>query len=261
MYFSGQHHAVDAVGDLSRFAPWRHLCLVSSNVLFLGLTSMLTDISAEMVAVVLPIYLTIELRWSALHFGIFDSLYQGISVLLRPIAGCIADRHQRYKEVASIGYALSTGCKLGLMVAQGAWLPTTVCLFLDRTGKGIRTAPRDTLIALSSPRSARAAAFGVHRALDSAGALVGPLLAFSFLGLFPGNFDGLFVMSFAMGLLGLATLMLFVDNLLPPSLPKLALATRSWPSIVCLLWIPSFRRLLLAAAPLSLLSVTPLWPF
>jgi MFS family permease len=256
MYFSDQHHACGTGAGVPRIVPRRRLGLISGNVLFLGLTSMFTDISSEMVTAVLPIYLSVELRWSALHFGIFDSLYQGISVLLRLVAGRIADRHQRYKEVAGIGYALSTGCKLGLMAVQGAWLPTTVCLFLDRTGKGIRTAPRDTLIALSSPRSARAEAFGVHRALDSAGALLGPLLAFGLLGLFPGDFDGIFAVSFGMGLIGLATLVLFVENRMPPFIPKPEPSAQSWLSTLYLLWMPSFRRLLLAAAPLSLLSVS-----
>jgi MFS family permease len=256
MYFSDQHQTVGAVGSVSRTASWWRLGLVGSNVLFLGLTSMFTDISSEMVAAVLPIYLTFELGWSALHFGIFDGLYQGMSILLRLAGGLIADRHQRYKEVASTGYALSTGCKLGLLAVQGAWLPTTVCMFLDRIGKGIRTAPRDTLIALSSPRSTRAEAFGVHRAFDSAGAMLGPLLAFGLLGLFPGDFHGIFIVSFGMGLLGLATLVVFVDNRLPASIPKPAPSTRSWRSTLDLLWMRSFRRLLLAAAPLSLLSIS-----
>ena len=211
-----------------RTTPWRSLGLVSGNVLFLGLTSLFTDISSEMVAAVLPIYLTFELRWSTFHFGLFDGLYQGMSIVLRLAGGLIADRHQRYKEVAGTGYALSTGCKLGLLAVQGAWLPTTVCLFLDRLGKGIRTAPRDTLIALSSPRSRRAEAFGVHRTFDSIGALLGPLLAFGILGLFPGNFHGIFIVSFGMGLLGLATLVLFVHNRLPTSSPNSAPPTRLW---------------------------------
>ena len=141
-------------------------------------------------------------------------------------------------------------------MVQGAWLPTTACLLLDRLGKGIRTAPRDTLIALSSPRSRRAEAFGVHRAFDSAGALLGPLVAFSLLGLFPGHFQGLFGVSVGMGLLGLATLVLGVENRAPDSLPTPPLSARSWQSTLDPLWLPSFRRLLLAATPLALLSVS-----
>ena len=239
-----------------RPSSWPRLGLVGGNLLFLGLTSLFTDISSEMVAAVLPIYLTIELRWSAWQFGLFDGLYQGMSSVLRLVGGVIADRHQRYKEVAASGYALSTGCKLGLLAVQGAWLPTIACLFLDRIGKGIRTAPRDTLIALSSPRSRRAEAFGVHRAFDSAGALLGPLVAFSLLGLFPGGFQGLFVVSFGMGLIGLATLVLGVENRAPDSLPMPSLSIRSWRVMFHPLQLRSFRRLLLAATPLALCSVS-----
>jgi MFS family permease len=258
MYFSNQHQAV---GSIPRTIPWPRLGLVSGNVLFLGLTSMFTDISSEMVAAVLPIYLTLELGWSALHFGIFDGLYQGMSVVLRLAGGLVADRSQRYKDVASIGYAMSTVCKLGLLAVQGAWLPTTACLLLDRIGKGFRTAPRDTLIALSSPHSMRAEAFGVHRTFDSAGALLGPIVAFGLLGLFPGGFHWIFVVSFGMGVIGLATLVLFVNNRSPASNAQSAPSTRSWWSILDFLWLPSFRRLLLAAVPLGLLSVSDAFIF
>ena len=85
-------------------------------------------------------------------------------------------------------------------------------VFLDRTGKGIRTAPRDALISLSSDRDALGTAFGVHRALDTAGAMIGPLLAFGLLWLNPGEFDPIFFASFCFGLIGLALLVLFVEN-------------------------------------------------
>jgi cyanate permease len=128
MYFSDQHRAVSTVGRISSTSSRSRIGLVGGNLLFLGLTSLFTDISSEMVVAVLPIYLTFELRWSAWQFGTFDGLYQGMSIVLRLVGGVIADRHQRYKEVAASGYALSSGCKLGLLVFQGAWLPTTACL-------------------------------------------------------------------------------------------------------------------------------------
>ena len=256
MYFSDQQQAVSPPGSTPRPTSWPSLGLVGGNLLFLGLTSLFTDISSEMVMAVLPIYLTVELRWSTLQFGIFDGLYQGMSIVLRLVGGVVADRHQRYKEVAASGYALSTGCKLGLLAVQGTWLPTTACLFLDRLGKGLRTAPRDTLIALSSPHTRRAEAFGVHRAFDSAGALLGPLVAFSLLGLFPDHFQGLFLVSFGMGLIGLATLVLGVENRAHDSLPTSPLSACSWRVMLHPLRLQSFRRLLLAATPLALLSVS-----
>jgi MFS family permease len=256
MYFSQQHQAVDTVGRVPRIAAWSRLGLMGGNVLFLGLTSMFTDISSEMIAAVLPVYLTFELRFTVLQFGFFDGIYQGMTAVLRLAGGLIADRHHRYKEVATVGYALSTGCKLGLLAVYGAWLPATACLFLDRIGKGIRTAPRDALISLSSPRSRRAEAFGMHRTLDTAGALLGPIVAFGLLGLFPSAFHWLFMVSFIMGVCGLAILIPLVHNRLPDSTQQSSPSGMSWRSLLELLRLLSFRRLLLAAAPLALLSVS-----
>jgi hypothetical protein len=103
---------------------------------------------------------------------------------------------------------MSTECKLGLLVVQGAWLPTTACLLLDLLGKGSQTAPRDTLITLIRPGSRRAGAFGVHRAFASAGVSLGPLIAYSLLSFFPDHFQGFSGLSLGMGLLSLATLVL-----------------------------------------------------
>jgi MFS family permease len=256
MYLSAQHRAMSVTTNDPPVDGWSRCVRVGRNVLFLGLTSMFTDISSEMLTAILPVYLMFELRFTALQFGIFDGVYQGMTALTRMAGGLIADRHRRYKEVAGAGYALSTGCKLGLLAAGGVWMPTTILLFLDRIGKGIRTAPRDALISLSSPRAAIAEAFGVHRTLDTAGALLGPLVAFSLLGLLPGAFDVVFVTSFAMGVIGLGILLLFVDNRVPDAdhTPhQLAVSLRS---LLGLLRIPRFRALIIAAAALNMLTLS-----
>ena len=108
---------------------------VSSTVILLGLTSLFTDISSEMVSAVLPLYLVLHLGFTPLYFGLVDGTYQGVTALVRVSGGLIADRGRRYKEVAGFGYALSAACKLGLWSAGSAWLPTLGFLFLDRTGK------------------------------------------------------------------------------------------------------------------------------
>jgi predicted MFS family arabinose efflux permease len=113
--------------------------------------------------------------------------------------------------VAWLGYAISAFSRLALLAAQSVSALGAI-VFLDRTGKGIRTAPRDALISLSSEREALGAAFGVHRALDTAGAMLGPLLAFMLLWLAPDEFDAVFVVSFCVALVGLAVLALFVEN-------------------------------------------------
>lgn len=185
---------------------------IGANVVLLGLTSLFTDISQEMVTSILPLYLAFELRLSPLQLGLVDGSYQGATALLRMVGGFIADRRRRHKEVAAAGYGISAACKLGLLATAGAWLPTMGMLMVDRLGKGIRTAPRDALISLSSDRGSLGAAFGVHRALDTTGALIGPFVAFAILGAIPFAYDAVFVTSFCFALVGLAVILLFVRN-------------------------------------------------
>jgi len=184
---------------------------VARNVLLLGLVSLFTDISSEIVATILPLYLVYTLGFSPLQFGIVDGLQQGAAALVRVAGGFAADRTRRHKEVAIVGYGLSAFARLGLLLTNSLQALSAI-VFLDRTAKGIRTAPRDALISLSSDRDALGTAFGVHRALDTAGAMIGPLLAFGLLWLNPGEFDPIFFASFCFGLIGLALLVLFVEN-------------------------------------------------
>ncbi len=227
---------------------------VSLNVVLLGLTSLFTDISQEMVTAVLPIYLTFELRLSPLQFGIVDGLYQGASALVRLVGGLIADRRARYKEVAATGYALSAACKAGLVVAGGAWLPVTGLLFVDRIGKGIRTTPRDALISLSSEPERLGNSFGVHRALDTLGALIGPLIAFAMLVAIPFAFDAIFVVSLASALIGLGILVLFVQNKTGSASPEERRSV-SFRRALGLLREPAFRRIVSAGSLLALLTI------
>ena len=189
------------------------LPFVSRTVFLLGITSLLTDVSAEMVATVLPLYLVFALGLSPLQFGLVNGLYEGAAALLRLVGGHLGDRRGRHKEVAAAGYGLSALSKLALLGAGSATAVAGVVL-VDRAGKGIRTAPRDALISLSTPREGLATAFGVHRAMDTAGAMLGPLLAFGLLALAPLDFDLVFVVSFAFALVGLAVVALLVEN--PP---------------------------------------------
>jgi MFS family permease len=185
---------------------------VGRNVYFLGLNSLVTDVSAEMVTAVLPLYLVFYLRMTTLQLGVVDGLYQGVTVLVRLLAGAAADRGGRHKELALSGYALSAVSKLGLLAAGGALVPLVGVITADRIGKGIRTAPRDALISLSAPAARLGTAFGLHRAMDTAGALLGPLVAFAILALVPGRFDVVFVVSFCIAGVGVAVLALLVEG-------------------------------------------------
>jgi nitrate/nitrite transporter NarK len=169
---------------------------VGSTVVLLGLVSLFTDISSESVSAVLPLYLTAVLGLTPLAYGLVDGLYQGVSALVRILGGWLADRADRPKWVAFVGYAVSAVTKVGLIFAQGLGAVTTV-ITLDRLGKGLRTAPRDAIIAAATPEASLGRAFGVHRALDTTGAAIGPLVAFSILWLVPGDYRAVFIASLA----------------------------------------------------------------
>lgn len=186
--------------------------VVARTVWLLGLVSCLTDISAEMVSSILPVYLFVHLQLSAVQFGVIDGLYQGVTAFARLASGIVADRWNQYKLVATLGYGLSAVCKLGLLATGSAWSVVAAVVSADRLGKGVRTAPRDALISLSTRPADLASAFGVHRAMDTVGVLVGPLLAFWILSAMPSRFDAIFVVSFAIAMVGLAVLVLLVDD-------------------------------------------------
>jgi MFS family permease len=182
-------------------------------VLGLGVTSMLTDISSEMVSSLLPLYLVLHLHMSPLLFGAIDGVYNGLSVLLVALAaGVLADRSRSPKAMAVLGYSLSAACKLLLMSAGGAWTAILLVVGADRLGKGIRSSPRDALISLATPGEHLAAAFGIHRAMDAAGAMIGPLLAFLLLAWLPGSFNLVWFVSFVFGALGVAAILLLVPG-------------------------------------------------
>ena len=229
--------------------------VVAPNVWFLGITSLLTDISSEMVASVLPMYLVLHLHLSPVAFGTLDGLYNGISAITRWAGGIVADRWQRHKEVAAVGYAMSAVCRLGLLVAGRAWFGLALTIAADRLGKGIRTAPRDALISLSAPADRLAQSFGVHRALDATGAMLGPIAAFALLFLVPRGFDVVFVTSFCVAVVGLGVLLLFVDNAAAPS-ASAARPDASLRTALRLLHRHDFRIVTIAASGLALFTVS-----
>lgn len=190
----------------------RRRAAVAPTVLALGMVSLITDVSSEMVTAVLPLYLVTGLGLSPLGFGLLDGIYNGFSALVRLIGGHLADRGGgRHKWVAGFGYALSAACKPLLLLAH-TLTPIGLILAADRTGKGLRTAPRDALISLSSTPETRGRAFGVHRAMDTAGALFGPLVAFLILRATVDGYDAVFTVSFCVAVVGVLVLVLFVPN-------------------------------------------------
>ncbi|WP_327256906.1 MFS transporter [Streptomyces sp. NBC_01244] len=184
---------------------------VASAVLALGSVSLITDVSSEMVTAVLPLYLVAGLGLSPLGFGALDGLYNGVSALVQLTGGHLADRIRNHKLIAGIGYGLSAACKPLLLLAHSLG-PVALILALERTGKGLRTAPRDALISLSTPPELQGRAFGVHRAMDTTGALLGPLAAFFILSVTVDGYDAVFGVSACVAALGVVVLLLFVPS-------------------------------------------------
>ncbi|PWR05515.1 MFS transporter [Micromonospora acroterricola] len=234
----------------------RRWALVSGNVVALGTVSLITDVSAEMVTAVLPLYLVLGLQLSPLAFGVLDGVHTGASALLRVVGGFVADRFRRRKLVAGVGYALSAVAKLGLLLAGRSVPAIGAVIAVDRLGKGLRSAPRDALITLSTPPEALGRAFGVHRAMDSVGAFLGPLVAFAVLLAVGQSYDAVFVTSFCVAALAVVVLVLFVRERPTgaategPDDPKVSLR-----EAFGLLRGRRARRLLLAAALLGLATI------
>jgi MFS family permease len=235
----------------SRTAPGPGRFAVSPVVLSLGLTSLLTDVSSEMVNSLLPAYLVLHLHLSPLQYGLVDGLYNGFAIaLLSLAAGYLADRASAHKWVALTGYGLSGVCKLLLLAVGTTYAWILLVVGMDRLGKGIRAAPRDALISLNSDPAAFANAFSVHRAMDACGSLLGPIVAFVLLAALPGAFDAVWVTSFVFAMLGVAALWLFVPAAAP--LPP-ATATQA-PRVSWSAW--RSRRFMVIAGCGALLALT-----
>lgn len=178
---------------------------VSGTVVVLGFVSLLTDISTEMVAATLPLFVSAGLGLSPLAFGFVDSVYQAGSAVARLAGGYVADRLGRPKGVAVTGYGIGALSKL-LLLPVTTLFGLTVAVGLDRVGKGVRTGPRDRLIAEASREADLGRSFGVHRALDTTGALLGPAVAFYLLLASPLDFTLVFGISAGVAWLGVILL-------------------------------------------------------
>ncbi|MEU6089810.1 MFS transporter [Streptomyces sp. NPDC047085] len=250
MYLSTIGWAKGAVGTGG--AGRRRLAAIGANVFALGAVSLVTDISAEMVTAVLPLYLVLGLQLGPMAYGVIDGTYTGATALLRIVGGYVADRTRGRKAVAGIGYALSAVARLGLLAAGRSVAAIGLVIAVDRTGKGLRTAPRDALITLSTPPDSLGRAFGVHRAMDSLGAFLGPLVALAVLAAAGQSFDAVFVTSFCIAVLGVVLLVLFVRDRRDPRPAAGAVSPRG---AAALLRAAPVRRLVLAACLLGLATV------
>ncbi len=146
------------------------------NVFFLGVVSFLTDISSELIFTLMPLFLANVLGASTVIIGFISGVADSTASLLNIFSGWFSDRVGKRKYLSFIGYALSSLSKPFMLIAS-TWGPIMAIRFADRVGKGIRTSPRDALVADSTAEEVRGRAFGFHRAMDTGGAALGLLLA------------------------------------------------------------------------------------
>lgn len=180
---------------------------ITRNVVVVGLVSLFTDISSEMISPILPLFLMNVLGAGAATVGLIEGLGEATASLLKMISGWISDRMGRRKPLMLIGYGLSDLTK-PLLALAAAWPQVLAIRFADRFGKGVRGAPRDALIADSAPPAVRGKAFGFHRAMDTVGAAIGPLIAFGVLSLSANNYRVAFVVASIPGMLAVLILTL-----------------------------------------------------
>jgi MFS family permease len=216
------------------------------TVVILGLVSLLNDAASEMITPLLPIFLTATLGAGPAIVGLVEGLAEATASVLKLVSGRLADRGVPPKSLVLGGYTLSNAMRPLIGVAAG-WGAVLLLRFLDRVGKGVRSAPRDALIAAAAGPEQRGRAFGFHRSMDHAGAVIGPLLAF---GLLAAHADLQHVF-FASAIPGLLVILLLVFGL--PAEPRTSVPAPprfSWRSLHGRL-----KAMIVAAGLLALASV------
>jgi MFS family permease len=174
-------------------------------VKLLGWASLFTDAATEMIYPLLPVYLSRVLGASATSLGIIEGVAEAVNSLLKILSGWLSDRRAQRRPLVIAGYALSSIAR-PLIAITTSWPQVLAIRALDRTGKGIRGAPRDAMLAGHADASSRGRIFGFHRAMDHTGAIVGPVIATVFLFFLPGEYRWLFALTAIPGALAVATL-------------------------------------------------------
>ncbi len=180
------------------------------NIFFAGLTSFLTDTSTKMVYCIMPLFL-LSIGASKTTLSLIEGIAESSASILKALSGFWSDKIGRNKPFMIIGYALSA---LITPIYSTAVSPLQILYlrFLERVGKGIRTAPRDSLVAKSSSYGKTGTGFGVHKAMDNCGAIVGPLISFLILLAFPGGYRRVFLFAAIPAFLGVLTIIFFIKE-------------------------------------------------
>ena len=185
-------------------AGWR--LGLSRNVVVLGAVSLLNDGASEMIYPLLPVFLTSVLGAGPAALGVIEGIAESTASLLKLYSGYISDKVKRRKGWIVAGYSLSNVIR-PLIALSTSWLHVLVLRFSDRIGKGLRTSPRDAIIADSTPLEFRGKAYGFHRAMDHSGAILGPLAATALLLVYHDNLRTIFLLSVIPGALAVSMLL------------------------------------------------------
>ena len=195
---------------------------LTRNVIILGFVSLLNDGASEMIYPLLPVFLTAVLGAGPAALGIIEGIAEATASLLKLYSGYLSDRVKRRKGWIIAGYSISNVIR-PLIAFSTSWLHVLILRFSDRVGKGLRTSPRDAIIADSTPAEFRGKAYGFHRAMDHGGAIVGPLAATALLLIYHDDLKTIFLLSFIPGLLAVL-LLLFGLKEKPADVPRAASA-------------------------------------
>jgi MFS family permease len=181
------------------------------NVFVAGLVSFFMDISSEMIYPLVPVFLANVLGVNKSVIGLIEGIAESTASLLKVFSGWYSDRIGNRKWLMAAGYGISTLSRPFVALATG-WQQVMGSRFIDRFGKGVRTAPRDAIIAEAAENTYLGRAFGFHRSMDTMGAVVGPALAFFLLGLFSNDYRKVFWLSMIPGTIAVILIIFFITE-------------------------------------------------
>ncbi|OHE58134.1 MAG: MFS transporter [Thermodesulfovibrio sp. RBG_19FT_COMBO_42_12] len=181
------------------------------NVFFAGVVSFFMDVSSEMIYPLVPLFLSNVLGVNKSVIGLIEGIAESTASLLKVFSGWLSDRIGNRKWLMFAGYGISTLSRPIIALATG-WHHVMGSRFMDRLGKGVRTAPRDAIIAESTEKTHLGRAFGFHRSMDTLGAVIGPALAFLLLGIFSNNYRIVFWLSMIPGAIAVLLIILFIKE-------------------------------------------------
>ncbi len=192
-------------------APRGKIWGLDRNVFFAGVASFFMDVSSEMVYSLVPIFLSSVLGVNKTLIGVIEGVAETTASLVKLFAGWLSDRLGRRKPLMLFGYSLSTLSR-PLLALSGGWGMVLAARFIDRFGKGVRTAPRDAIVADSTDKRELGRSFGYHRAMDQFGAVIGPAIAFVVLWMRPEDYRTVFWISIIPGVICVAVIAFFIHD-------------------------------------------------